>query len=160
MPLERPPETVGFGAGFDNVGSIRNAVKQRFAKPGVGNHLCPFRERQVRCEDHSGSFRPLGNDLEQKLSSHFSQRNIAHFVDCDQIVTAPAGHHAPQLQLVFRFNQFIHQRSRSRETDAPFLPASGDAQPGEKMSFPSPARARNIMPMDPSSSGFTINFTR
>ena len=141
LPFERPPETIRFGAGFEDVRSIGDAVQQRFAEPGIWNHLRPFRERQVGRKNHAGSFGPFGDDLEQELRTDFRQRNITDFVNGDQIVTAPASHHSPQLQLMFGFHQFVHQRGRRCETNAPFLPARGHAQASQKMRLPGSAIA-------------------
>ena len=67
------------------------------------------------------------------ILAHFGQRHVANLVNCDQIEAAPARHHPPQLELMFRFHQLVHQRSRRGESGAPLLPARGHAEAGQKM---------------------------
>ena len=126
LSFESPPEAVGLSSGLEDVRSIRDSVQQRLAEARVRNYLRPLGERQVRCEDDGGSLCAFSNHLEEKLGTHFGEWNIANLVDCDQIVPAPPGHHAPQLKLVLGLNQFIYQRRSSREANAPLLPACGN----------------------------------
>jgi hypothetical protein len=92
--LQSSAETLGFGAGFDDMSAIGDAIDERLAQPGVRNHLGPFGEGQVGGQDDGGFFGPFGHDLEQEFSAHFSQWHIADFIECDQVITGPAGEHA------------------------------------------------------------------
>jgi len=152
-------ETIRFGASLKNVSTVGDAIEKRFAKPRIRNHLRPFRERQIRRENHGCFLSSLGHDLEQKLRADFRQRHVADFVDGDQIVSAPARHHSSQLQLVLGFDQFIHQAGCRGETDPALLPAGRYTEAGEQVSFTGAARARNIMPMVSRSSRFITRFT-
>ena len=96
--------------GLDDVSAVSNAVDQRFAEPGVGYDSVPLREWQVGGEDHSCPFRSFRDDLEEELRPDFCQRHVAHFVDGDQLITAPSCHHPPQLQLMLGFHQLVDQR--------------------------------------------------
>src|SRR4051794_32271756 len=78
-----------------NVCAIRDSVQQRLAKPGIRDYLRPFRKRQIRRHDDRRSFNSLGNYLEQKLGPYFGQRHIAHFINRDQFIAAPASHYSP-----------------------------------------------------------------
>ncbi len=61
--LQGPAETVGLGAGLDDVGTVSDAVDQRLAQPGIGNHLGPFRERQVGSDEHGVNINCTLDDL-------------------------------------------------------------------------------------------------
>src|SRR6516164_4669867 len=88
--LQGTAEAVGLGSGFDDIGAVSDAVDQRLAEPGVGNHRSPFRKRQIGSDDHGRLFSPFGDDLEQKLCADLGQGHVAHFVERDQIVASPA----------------------------------------------------------------------
>src|ERR1022692_1248625 len=88
------PEAVRFRAGLQNVSAVGDAIQQRLAKARIRDHLRPFRERKIRREDYGRFFGSLGHNLEQKLCPDLGQWHIAHFIDGDQIVPAPARHHS------------------------------------------------------------------
>ncbi len=45
--LHGPSEAIAVRPGFDDVCSVGDSIEQRFAEPGVRNHLSPFRKGQV-----------------------------------------------------------------------------------------------------------------
>ena len=123
-------ETVGLGAGFQDVRSICDSIQQRFAQPCIRDNLRPFGKRQIRGHDDGCSFGSFGDHLKEKLRADLGQRHISNLVNRDQVVATPASHHAPQLQLVFGLHEFIHQPGGGGESDPPLLPTSGNTQPG------------------------------
>ena len=88
-------EAVGLGAGFQNVRSIGDSIEQCLAQPSIRDDLRPFGKRQVRGHNDGGSFGPFGDHLKQELRADLGQGHIPNLVNRDQIVAAPAGHHAP-----------------------------------------------------------------
>ena len=40
-------EAIGLGSGFQDVGLVGQTIQNRFAQARIGEHLCPFRKRQV-----------------------------------------------------------------------------------------------------------------
>ena len=64
--LQGSAKAVGVSPGLDDASAVGNAIDQRLAEPRIGNHLRPFRERQVGSNDHCGLLGPFGNDLEQE----------------------------------------------------------------------------------------------
>jgi hypothetical protein len=72
------------------VRAVGNPVDQRLARPGVGNHLRPLREREVGGDDHRCLLSAFGNDLEQELRADFRQRYVSDLVDCDKLVARPS----------------------------------------------------------------------
>jgi hypothetical protein len=50
-------KAVGVSPGLDDAGAVGNAIDQRLAEPRIGNHLRPFRERQVGSNSNRQSFR-------------------------------------------------------------------------------------------------------
>jgi hypothetical protein len=84
----------------------------------VGDHLGPFRKRQIRGDDDSGLLCSFGDDLEEEFGSQVGRRHIAHFVDSDQIIAFPSSQSAVQLQLLLCLNRFVDQGGGSGETHA------------------------------------------
>ena len=65
--LQGSAKAVRVSPGLNDVGAVGNAIDQRLAEPCIGNHLRPFRERQVGSNDDCSLLGPFGNDLEQEL---------------------------------------------------------------------------------------------
>ncbi len=110
--FDRPPEVEA--AGFDDVSAIRDPVQQRLAEAGIGDHLGPLGKGQVGGQDDGGLFGSLGDDLKEELGAKLGHRHIADFVDSNQIVAFPARQDAPQLQLLFGFDELIDQIGRGQ----------------------------------------------
>ena len=97
----------------------------------LGNHLRPFRERQVGSNDHCGLLGPFGNDLEQELRTYFGQGHVAYFIERDEVVTGPTAQRAAELQLMFGLDHFVDQGSGGSEANPALLPAGGYCQARE-----------------------------
>ena len=52
----------------------------------------------------------------------------AAVIERDQFVLLPSAHQSPDLIVLFRLHQLIHQCRRGRESNPPFLPACSHAQ--------------------------------
>ena len=57
----------------------------------LGKHLGPFREGQIRCQDHRGPLGPVRDDLEEQFGAHVRHRDVADCVNGDQFVSEPTG---------------------------------------------------------------------
>ena len=60
---------------------VGEAIEHGLAEPCVREDLGPLEEGQVGGDDDSGLLGSLGDDLEERLSCHFGQRNVAEFID-------------------------------------------------------------------------------
>src|SRR6202047_3804829 len=78
--LQGTAEAVGLRSGLDDIRAVSDAVDQRLTEPGVGNHLGPFRERQIGGDDHGGLLGPFGDYLEQELRNELRQRYVDDFI--------------------------------------------------------------------------------
>jgi len=76
-------------ARLNDVRSVGQAIQQGLAEPGIGEHLGPFREREVGRNDHRGFFCTLRDHRKQQFRPQFRQGDIAQFIDTDQIVARP-----------------------------------------------------------------------
>ena len=131
--FHRAPEPIGLFAGVDDVGAIRHPVHHRLAQSGIGKHLRPFGESKLVVINQRRPLCPLGNHLIEKLGTDIRQRDIAHFIDCDQFVTKPAGQKATHPIVLPGFDELVHQSRCRCETDTPPLPAGGNTQRGCQM---------------------------
>ena len=75
-PFHRSFEPERFGTGLDDVGAVGDSIQQRFTQSRIGKHGCPFRERQVGCDDQSRPFRPIRDHLEQELGTNVGKRHV------------------------------------------------------------------------------------
>ena len=64
---EAVAQAPGLGAGVDDVRAVGEAVNDGFGEPGVGEHLGPFTERQVRRDDSDA--RPVETDARSSGST-------------------------------------------------------------------------------------------
>jgi hypothetical protein len=72
-------ESVGLGAGLDDVGVEGDAVDDRDAEPRVGERLGPA-IWLVAGDRDGGAFFPLSEDLEQQLGTAATLMLIGHYI--------------------------------------------------------------------------------
>ena len=78
-------EAVGLGAGLEDVRLVRDTIEQRLAQPGVGEHLGPFGEREIRRDHERGGLASLRDQLEQQLGTDVGERDVTKLVDAQQL---------------------------------------------------------------------------
>ena len=115
--VEGPTEAIGVGARFEDVGTVGDAVEQRFAEAGVGDDLGPLGERQIGGQDHGRLLGPFGDHLEQELGADLGERDVADLVDGDQVVARPAGQDPAELELLLGLDQLVDQVGCRGEAD-------------------------------------------
>ena len=74
-------ESVGVGAGLDDVGVEGDAVDDRGDQAGVGEDGSPFAEGQVGRDGDGGSFFAFGDDLEEQFGAAGVEVDVAEFVE-------------------------------------------------------------------------------
>jgi hypothetical protein len=117
------------------VSAVGNSIQECFAEPDIAKDLSPFRKRQIRGHDDRGSFRAIGDNLEEQFGANVGKRNVADFINGNQFIAEPSGEHAAQLVLMFGFEKFVDQARRRCESNAFLLTASRDAQCRGQVSF-------------------------
>jgi hypothetical protein len=81
LVVQAVAEPPGFGAGVDDVRPVRETIDDGFGESGVGEHLGPFAERQVRGDDQAAALVAFRQDLEHELCSTVGQSEVAQLVD-------------------------------------------------------------------------------
>jgi hypothetical protein len=74
-------ESVGLGAGLEDVGVEGDAVDDFGDEAGVGEHGCPFDERQICPDDDGGLFLAFGDDPEQQLGAAGVELDVTELVE-------------------------------------------------------------------------------
>jgi hypothetical protein len=114
---------------------VGEPVEYSLAEPCVAEDLGPLREGHIGGDDDGGLFGSLGDGLEEQFGGDFGERNVAEFIDEDQIHAGPAGQHSAQVLLPLCLDELVDQRSGSRKAHSPTLPTGSDSQAGGKMTL-------------------------
>ena len=72
-------------AGLDDVAVMGQAVEQRGRHLGVAEHAGPFAEGEIGGDDDGGALVEPADEVEQKLAAGLSERQIAEFVEDDEV---------------------------------------------------------------------------
>ena len=78
-----PPARV---AGFHDIAVVRQAVEHGGRHFGVAEHLRPVGEGEIGRYQQRGVFIELADQMEQQLTAGLAEREIAEFVDDDEII--------------------------------------------------------------------------
>src|SRR6266702_1810862 len=92
--VEAVAKAPGLGAGVDDVGAVGEAVDDGLGEAGVVEDLGPFTEGQVGGDDQAAAFVAFGEDLEDELGGAVGQREVAEFVEDDELGACVATDHA------------------------------------------------------------------
>jgi len=65
---------------------MRETVEERAGQPLGDEYRCPLVEWQVAGDDRRAAFISLAEHLEQQFRAGWRQRNVAEFVDDQQLV--------------------------------------------------------------------------
>src|SRR5262249_24353274 len=115
--LHRAAEPIGLFAGVDDMSAIRNPVHHRLAQSSIGKHLRPFGKPKVARNHKSRPFSSFGYHLVEKLGPDIGKRDIANFVDRNQLVAKPTGQKATHTIVLSGFDKLVDQASGRCESD-------------------------------------------
>ena len=102
-------QSIALGAGLDDVAVEGHPVDDGRDQSGIGDHLAPFGERQVRADGDRCLLLALGQDLEQQLGPSGVELDITELVDQEQVESSIAGDQSGQSAFVLGFDQFVDQ---------------------------------------------------
>ena len=80
-------EAPAFVAGLDDLAVMGQAIEHGGGHFSVAEDLRPIGEGEVRGYDDRGVFVELADEMEQQLRAGLAERQIAEFVDDDEVVT-------------------------------------------------------------------------
>src|SRR5882757_4552041 len=102
---------------FEDVDVVGQSVEQRTGQPLGPEHAGPLVERQIAGDDGGAALVALAEDLEQQLAAGRRQRDIAEFIDDQQLVTSQLALQAQQALLVSGLDQLMDQSGGRDEAD-------------------------------------------
>ena len=73
-------------AGLDDVAMVRQAIEHGGGHLGVAEHLRPIGEGEVGGDQQRGVLVEFADQMEQQLAAGLAEREVAEFVDDDEIV--------------------------------------------------------------------------
>ena len=132
LAFEAVAEAPGLVAGVDDVRAVGEPVDDGFREAGVGEHLGPLAERQVGGDDQAAAFVALGEDLEDELGGAVGQREVAQFVEDDELGAGVAADDAAELAAALGFLELVREGGEGGEADAASLLAGADRQRGRE----------------------------
>ena len=78
-----PPAGV---AGLDDIAMMGQAIEHGGGHLGVAEHLGPIGEGEIGGDQQRGVFVELADQVEQQLAARLAEREIAQFVDDDEVI--------------------------------------------------------------------------
>src|SRR5450755_1492168 len=141
LALEAVAEAPAFVAGVDDVRAMGQPVDDGLREPGVGEHLRPFPERQVRRDDQAAAFVSFGEDLEDEFGGAVGQGQVAQLVTEQKLGAGVACDDAGELAVALGFLELVRESGEGGEPDAAALVAGADRQGCGQHRLASPAVA-------------------
>src|SRR5450755_2926354 len=126
LALEAVAEAPAFVAGVDDVRAMGQPVDDGLREPGVGEHLRPFPERQVRRDDQAAAFVSFGEDLEDEFGGAVGQGQVAQLVTEQKLGAGVACDDAGELAVALGFLELVRESGEGGEPDAAALVAGAD----------------------------------
>ena len=123
LPAVFEPEAVAVH--LQDVNVMGEAIEQRASEPLGAEHAGPLVEGQVAGDDDRAALVALAEDLEQQLGTGLCERNVAQFVDDQQLVACELTLQAQQTLFIASFVKVVDQRRSGGEADRrPFWQAA------------------------------------
>ena len=104
------------------------SVQDRAGQALRAKDLGPLVEREVRCDDDTGPFVGGGDHVEEEFAAEFTGRNVAEFVEDQQVELRKLGFHSHQLAFFAGFHQLGNQLGHAMKPNLFALAACGDAE--------------------------------
>src|SRR5271165_5141248 len=104
-------------SGFEDVAVVSEAVEQRRRHLGVAEDSGPFAEAEVCGDDDAGAFVKLAQEVEQQRAAGSAERQVAEFVEDDEIGIGEASGDLPGFSLVFFLFEGVDEFDGREEPD-------------------------------------------
>ena len=83
------PEAVAVAVHSEDADVMGETIEQRAGEALRAQNLCPVLERKVGCHDRRSAFVTLGEGLEQQFGARGRERDVAQFIDDEQLPHLP-----------------------------------------------------------------------
>ena len=92
---------------FEDMDVMRETVEERAGQPLGDEHRCPFVEWEIAGDDRRAAFISLTEDLEQQFCAGWRRRDVAEFVDDQQLVGGELPLEPQEPLFITRFQKFV-----------------------------------------------------
>ena len=140
---------------------VREPVQQGRRHAFALEDLVPVAEREVAGDQQAAAFVAVGEHLEQEFGPRAAERQIAEFIDDQQVDPVEFLQQCVQRELLLRLFELIHQSRCGEEPGADAFTAGGQAKCDRQVSLPSAGLAEQTdigVLSDPVATGQFQNF--
>ena len=123
-------ETIAFPVALDDMASVGQPIQGCSGEPFAAEHFGPVLERQVGSHDDTGSFVGGANHIKEQFGPELAGRNIAEFIEDQQVQLGQLGFQPGQLSLFPSFDHRCYQFDDLVKSDAFAAPARLHPQGG------------------------------
>jgi hypothetical protein len=125
---------------------VGQPVEQRAGQTFRPEYTGPFLKRQVRGNDRRAALMALAEDLEQQLRAGLRERDVAQFVDDQQLYGSKVLLQSEQAALVARFLELMDEAGGGSEDNRDPSLTGGKTEGQGDMGLPGSARSSVILP--------------
>jgi hypothetical protein len=133
-------EAPAFIASFDDIAVMREPVEHGGCHFCMTKYLWPVCEGEIGCDDDRGVFVKLADQVEQELGTGLAKRQIAQFVDDDEVVAQQFFDDFSASSCGFFLLEAVDEVDEIEEAAAGFGPddggSDGDRSTSKKLSWP------------------------
>ena len=140
-PLSGVFQAVTFTGRFEDVAVVGQAIQDGAGQALGSEDLGPLVEREVRCDDDTGPFVGGGDHVEEEFAAEFTGRDVAQFVEDQQVELGKLGFHPYQLAFLASFHQLRDQLGHAMKPNLFALATCGDAERRGQVCFASTGMA-------------------
>jgi hypothetical protein len=136
-----------FVSGFEDVTAVCEAIEERRRHLGVAEHRGPLAEAEVGRDDDAGAFVQLAQQMEEQGSAGGAERQVAKFVEDDEIGMGEPRCDLPSLSLALFLFEGVDEFDGGEEPDAFAVMFDGlDAHGRCEVSFARAGRDSDMAP--------------
>jgi hypothetical protein len=103
------PEAEAVVSGLQDMAMVREAIEERRRHFGVTEHRGPFAEAEIGGDDDAGSLVKFAEQVEQQGAARGTERQIAEFVEDDEVGVDEAARDLTGLSLGFLLFEGVDQ---------------------------------------------------
>jgi hypothetical protein len=122
------PEAIAFAVQFQDMNMMGQAIEQGAGQALIAEDARPFLEREVRCDDGRSMFVTLAEYLEEQFRAGLGERDVAKFVDDEQLDDGELRLKPEQAPFVARLHQLMHEPGRRIERHGESALTGGEAE--------------------------------
>src|SRR5271156_306401 len=105
-------------SGFENVAAVSEAIEERRCHLRVAEHGCPLAKAEIGRDDNAGALVELAQQMEEQGSAGGAEREVAEFVEDDEVGVGEAPRDLSWLSLKLFLFEGVDEFDGGEEPDA------------------------------------------